>query len=272
MDFANILERLLPITKAAGQIPRRYFRNSFHTHTKGSAIDLVTDADRETELFLRQELTQQFPDFGIVGEEGDDYLPPSGDPDYWWVLDPIDGTTNFAHGLPHFCIIAALATRDFEPVIGVIYNPIYEECYYGYLGGGAYQDGQRLQVSTQSSLITSLLITGFPYDRFQDPDNNLAEHAAFMLQCQGVLRLGSAGLDLACIAAGRAEGFWEQKLNRWDALAGVLLIREAGGVVTDYYGKEDGLLQKKMQIVASNGQIHTAMVDVIQTTRAGLSA
>jgi myo-inositol-1(or 4)-monophosphatase len=272
VDFATILAQLIPLTKQAGDIPRRYFRNNnFATHTKGSAIDLVTDADRETELFLRQHLTQHFPEIGIVGEEGDDYIPPSGDPDYWWVLDPIDGTTNFAHGLSYFCVMVALATRDYTPVIGVIYNPIQEECYYGYQGGGAFQDGQRLQVSTQTHLVNSLLITGFPYDRFHDPDNNLAEHNALMLQCQGVLRLGSAGLDLAYIAAGRAEGFWEQKLNRWDALAGMLLIREAGGTVTDYWGGQDGLHQPKLQVVASNGHIHPAMLQAIQSARAELA-
>jgi myo-inositol-1(or 4)-monophosphatase len=264
MDLANILQTVIPLAKAAGEILKASFSKPIHQDLKG-ATDPVTEVDRASEAFLIENLRQSFPHIGIVGEEGGGYLQDSAE--YLWYVDPIDGTVNYAHGMPIFCVMLALATRDYEPLLGVVYDPLRDECFYGYQGGGAFLNGRRLQVSQQDQLIGSLLGTGFPYDTYISPENNLNEYCAMAVKVQGIRRIGTAGLDLCYVASGRFDGYWEQKLKPWDALAGILMVREAGGFVTDYQGGRQELRVHNMKVIASNGRIHQAMQETILGAR-----
>ena len=182
-------------------------------------------------------------------------------PPYCWVFDPIDGTTNYAHGLPIFCSSLALEI-DGDAVVGAIYDPSRRELFTAERGHGAWLNGQPLRVSSAESLIDSLLVTGFPYTVQHDPGELVGLFAEFLKTSRAVRRLGSAALDLAYVAAGRFDAFWEQKLNPWDMSAGALIVQEAGGIVTDNTGQR--FRSRGGNIVASNGRLHDAMVDTIQ--------
>jgi len=266
MDLQHITNQVQAIIREAGAIVRDYYRKPVTQHNKGT-IDLVTDADRATEAFLADALEKAFPDIAIVGEEGTGYMPDGAT--HQWYVDPIDGTTNFAHKLPHFSVSIALATMDNTPLVGVIYQPITDECFYAYQGGGAFMNDTPLQVTATSTLDTALLATGFPYDRFTSEENNLKEFSAMMLQIQGGRRLGSAALDLAYVAAGRVDGYWEQKVNTWDVFAGIVLVQEAGGIVTNYDNTPVNLhTDGKLRIVASNPTLHPLIVNALGKIRA----
>lgn len=268
MDLFAMLPTAIDVAKAAGDILRRYYAEPLQSNHKGS-IDLVTEADHASEAFLVSALQTHFPQIGIIGEEGADYL--ADEAEYFWFVDPLDGTTNFAHKLPIFSVLLSLATRDYEPLMGVVYDPLRDECFYAVQGGGAWLNGTPIQVAQTPHLLGALLATGFPYDRHTSPENNLAEFQALMLQIQGGRRLGSAGLDLSYVACGRLDGYWEQKLNRWDVLGGMLIVREAGGIVTDYEGGEAELRSPKLKVIASNPVLHPQIQAVIAQARQGLA-
>ena len=225
--------------------------------TKKGEVDLVTEMDRRSETMIVDVLRSAFPDHAILAEEG---TRVEGSTPFRWLIDPIDGTTNYAHGFPVFCVAVALE-REGVPLLGVAYDPSREELFVAERGRGASMNGDSLHVSDSASLDDSLLATGFPYDIRVNPDNNLAEYAAFSLRCRGVRRLGSAVLDLCYVAAGRLDGFWELRLGPWDMAAGALMVEEAGGAVTDLLGGPFAL--EKLQIAASNGRIHREMVAVL---------
>jgi myo-inositol-1(or 4)-monophosphatase len=266
MDSQATLAKAESIAREGGAILREYYQKPREFSLKGE-VDLVTEADRAVEAHIVNALKIAFPQYSIVAEEGNEYSPGKGASDYYWYVDPVDGTTNFSHRLPHFSITLALAGIDRKPEIGVVYDPIRDECFTAYKGGGAYLNGTKIAVSTTSDLISALLCTGFPYDRRTSPENNLKEFNKMILRVQGVHRLGSAALDLAYVACGRLDGYWETKLNLWDCLAGVLLVQEAGGKVTDYRESENLLYQKRPQVLASNGLIHNEMSIVLVTAR-----
>ncbi|MFP4320974.1 MAG: inositol monophosphatase family protein, partial [Anaerolineales bacterium] len=255
-------EGVIKIAREAGKTPRAAFTRPREQDYKGE-IDLVTQADRDTEERIHAILKRAYPHYGIIAEEGHNYTPDGAEPAYQWFVDPIDGTTNFAHRVPHFSISIALTDKDLKPLLGVVYDPMRDECFSAYEGGGAFLNGERLEVSTVHTLKGALLATGFPYDRHHSAENNLPEFNAFLKRAQGVRRMGSAALDLAYVAAGRLDGYWEQKLSQWDCYAGIMLVREAGGQCTDYHGSEDGLRAKSVQLIASNGLIQNAMQAVI---------
>jgi len=202
-------------------------------------------------------LRSAFPDHSILAEEG---TRVEGRAPYRWLIDPLDGTTNYAHGFPFFCVAIAL-DREGLPVLGVAYDPSREELFVAERGRGASLNGDPIRVSRAPSLNDSLLATGFPYDIRENPHNNLAEYAAFSLRCRGVRRLGSAVLDLCYVAAGRLDGFWELRLGPWDVAAGALMVEEAGGRITDLEGGPFSIDQQ--QIVASNGRIHREMIELL---------
>jgi len=224
---------------------------------KKGEVDLVTEMDRRAETLIVDTLRSAFPDHSILAEEGTRVEGPAP---FRWLIDPIDGTTNYAHGFPVFCVAVALE-RDGIPVLGVAYDPSREELFTAERGRGASLNGDPIRVSDSASLNDSLLATGFPYDIRVNPHNNLAEYAAFSLCCRAVRRLGSAVLDLCYVAAGRLDGYWEFRLGPWDLAAGALMVEEAGGAVTDLLGGPFAL--DKLQIVASNGRIHREMVAVL---------
>jgi len=239
--------------------------------SKDSEINLVTEADVASERYIQEALAQRYPNVGLWGEESN--TMPSGD--YFWVVDPIDGTSNFAHNLAYYAVNIALQHGE-ETLLGVTVNPVLGRVYYARPGAGAYvrtTDGQtsRLQVSAVERLRNAFLATGFPYHRDHAADNNLAELGELLPRCNDVRVLGAAALDIAHVAQGVLAAFWEGWLNPWDAAPGVLLVREAGGQATDYWGQEWRL--RSSSLIASNGQpgIHDSLLEGITRARRGLA-
>lgn len=224
-------------------------------------IDLVTEADLAAERLIVERVRSYHPRHAILAEEAGEVVAlGGGDADYKWIVDPLDGTTNYAHGYPVFCVSVALEHKG-EIVVGVIYDPIREELFAAERGEGATLNGRRIRVSDVSDLNRALLCTGFPYD--VRTRTEFARHfAAFIMNAQAVRRDGAAALDLAYVAAGRFEGFWEEGLRPWDVAAGRLLVEEAGGRVTHYDGTPFHVYTPP--ILASNGLVHEAMMRVLQ--------
>ncbi|MGB4703826.1 MAG: inositol monophosphatase family protein [Candidatus Saccharicenans sp.] len=220
-------------------------------------IDLVTNFDRRSEEIIYERLRKAFPGHSFLAEEE---IRQERDSDYCWLVDPLDGTTNYAHGLPVFCVSIALVYRG-EIIAGVVYDPCRDELFTAGRGRGAYLNGSQIRVSTTPELDRSLLATGFPYDVRTSPDNNLNYFSRFAVKAQAVRRLGSAALDLCYVACGRFDGYWEMKLKPWDLAAGALLVEEAGGRVTDFQGNT--FVFSCPNIVASNGLIHSSMLEII---------
>ncbi len=234
--------------------------------TKSTFKDLVTEWDTRAEELIVDRLSARTPAVPILGEEGGAVgkgaADRSGDR---WVVDPIDGTVNFAHGLPWFGICISLERRG-EPIAGVVAAPGLGWEFYGSAGGGAFKDGERLQVSETGDLGQSLLCTGFPYDRATAKDNNFAEWEHFQRKAGACRRFGAASLDLCLVAWGRFDGYWERRLQSWDLSAGALFVREAGGHVTSLTG--GGFATDSGEALASNGRIHGQMVDELAAVAA----
>jgi myo-inositol-1(or 4)-monophosphatase len=229
---------------------------------KKGAIDLVTQIDRDVERMFRALIGGRFPDHAILAEEFERRGDRERASRYTWVFDPVDGTTNYAHGLPIFCSAASLEI-DGEPVVAAVFDPSRRELFTAERGAGAWLNGAPMRVSQADELIDSLLCTGFPYTVQQDAEHLLAVFGAFLRSARAVRRLGSAAIDLCYVAAGRFDGFWEMQLNPWDISAGALLVREAGGAVSDLAG--GGFDSRRGQIVASNGRIHAGMLATIRS-------
>jgi len=272
-SVGDMIHELLPaitaLAHSAGEIVMRHFAAPIPTTTKSSRIDIVTAADTETEAHIVAELRRLCPDHHIVGEEGGGQGASAAGAAYHWFVDPIDGTVNFASKLPHFCISIALATADRRPLLGVVYDPTRRELFAATLGGGATLNGQPLRVTQTAELVDAVITSGFPYDKHTNPDNNLREWAAFLTRIRGERRLGSAALDLCYVGAGRLDGYWEKDLKPYDAMAGMLIAREAGGRVTDYAGGEFPQREDRGRYVASNGRIHAEMLRVLESARVG---
>lgn len=265
MSPEEILPEVAALARAAGAILRRHFAAPIAISArKSTRSDVVTAADTETEAYLVRELIARFPDHHVVGEEGGGQGAPAAAAPLHWFVDPIDGTVNFAGGMPHFCTSIALASPAREPLLGVIYDPCRDEIFSAVRGGGAQLNGRPLRVSGTRALHDALVSTGFPYDKHANPDNNLREWGAFLQHIRGERRLGSAALDLAWVAAGRLDGYWEKDLKPYDAMAGILLVEEAGGRVSDYQGIPRPQQRDRGRYVASNGLLHDAMLQVLQ--------
>jgi myo-inositol-1(or 4)-monophosphatase len=257
-NWQQFLDTAVAAARIAGGYQHYRFSSELDVTLKGDK-NLVTEVDRESERLIVEHLLAVYPDHGIIAEEGE--YPPGSSP-FRWIIDPLDGTTNYAHGFPWFCVSIALETEG-EMVAGVIYNPMHGELFTATSGGGAFLNGSRLCVSGRSPLQNALLGTGFPYDCASDPANNFANFIAFQKSARGIRRAGAAALDLAYVAAGRLDGFWELKLKPWDVAAGVLLVREAGGTVTTFDGSAYDIFNGC--IVASNGQVHGEMTALLAT-------
>lgn len=224
---------------------------------KGEVRNLVSEIDRGAEEMIIRRIRERFPRHEFLAEESGGRLGPAA---FRWIIDPLDGTTNFLHAVPIYSVTLALE-RDGEIVAGVTYDPNRDELFTAAKGEGAFLNGERLRVTSQPDLIQSLLVTGFPYDIAGNPDHPAEHFTNFLHAAQGIRRLGSAALDLAYVAAGRFDGFWEVSLQPWDMAAGRLMVEEAGGRVSDFRGNPSTIHVK--QIVASNGPIHNAMVRVL---------
>jgi myo-inositol-1(or 4)-monophosphatase len=230
--------------------------------TKKGAIDLVTEVDLAVERCIRDMLQERFPDHALLAEESNDPARREVQPGYCWVLDPLDGTTNFAHGLPIFCVSLGLE-RDGEAVFGAVYEPLRRELFTAERGQGAFLNGERIGVSAADDLIEALLCTGFPYDVHQRVDELVGLFGRFLARARAVRRLGSAALDLCYVAAGRLDGFWEAFLKPWDTCAGALIVEEAGGRVTRWDGTP--YQSRHHALVATNARLHAALLAIIQS-------
>lgn len=264
--MANIREVLIEATKIGGEIVMQYFghireRDISYKETEFTdTTNLVTEADTKSEAAIIETIQKYFPDHSFLAEESGTKSATSSP--YRWIIDPLDGTTNFAHGFPVFAISVALQFEG-ELVIGAVYDPTRREFFFAQQGKGAFLNGQQIKTSKCSDLNYAMLATGFPYDvRMSAYGDNLDYFTAFMLKSQAVRRPGSAALDLAYLACGRIDGFWELKLKPWDTAAGVLLVREAGGIAENYrrehYNVEDNDI-----VAAGNRTILDQMHNVI---------
>jgi myo-inositol-1(or 4)-monophosphatase len=259
------LATAVEIVLRAGDIQMARRESGFRVDKKGT-IDLVTEVDLECERMCRAIIAERFPQHDILAEELSSGPTERATSSHRWVFDPLDGTTNYAHGLPIFCASLALEI-DGRPEAAAIYDPTRAELFTAERGEGAYLNGTRLHVSSADRLIDALLVTGFPYDVHQRSADLVALFAAFLSHARAVRRLGSAALDLCYVAAGRFDGFWEQHLKPWDVAAGALVVTEAGGQVTGMDGSPFDPVAA--HLIASNGRVHGAIVDVIREFRSG---
>jgi myo-inositol-1(or 4)-monophosphatase len=258
------------IAREAGARLREFFASGVATEYKGD-VDLVTVADRTVEKLIRARLAEAFPDHGIYGEEG---TRERLEREFRWYVDPLDGTTNFAHGLPHFSVSLGLEHRaaglgdgeDGTLEAGVVYDPMRDELFTAERGRGALLNGRPIHVSGIANLAESLVATGFP-SRKRHASPNIHFYHEFTLRSHGVRRYGSAALDLAYVACGRYEAFWEFHLNPWDTAAGFLMVMEAGGVISDFSG--GAMRLDSREVLASNGHIHTELVGLFADMFAG---
>jgi len=245
--------------RRAGNIIIRATRNLDIVAFKEKAVnDFVSEVDRDAEQAIIRTLRDAYPDHSILAEESG----ASGTSDFQWIIDPLDGTTNFAHGIPHFAVSIAGEDRGVIE-FGVVYDPMRDELFAARRGEGTLLNETRQHVSATATLADSLLVTGFPYDLDRNPENNLNLYARLAMQSRGVRRLGSAALDLAYVAAARFDGYWELRLAPWDLAAGLLLVTEAGGVVSRVDGRPDPL-RAPASVAASNGRIHVALLQALR--------
>jgi myo-inositol-1(or 4)-monophosphatase len=250
----------ISLATEAGKILRDNFGRNIIVSHKGQ-IDLVTEIDLLSEKFIKEQILSHYPRHQILAEEGGLTADKS---EYLWIIDPLDGTTNYAHGYPVFAVSIALEYAG-EVVLGVVYDPMREELFVAEKGAGATLNNRAIHVTTRQQVSDSLLVTGFPYDIKKSALNNLNYFSQFCLTARAVRRDGSAALDLCYTAAGRFDGFWEMKLGPWDAAAGVLLVQEAGGCVSQFDGSEFNL--RAPELLASNGLIHQEMLQLMQQVR-----
>jgi myo-inositol-1(or 4)-monophosphatase len=253
----KLLEAAVSAGREAGALLLQYARAGFRIEYK-NPINLVTDADRAAEQCVIERIRAHFPTHRFLAEERgrvEKAMSP-----YLWIIDPLDGTTNFAHGYPAYCVSIGLEYEG-RCVLGAIFDPTRNELFTAIEHRGAQLNGHPIHVSNTMTLDSSLLVTGFAYDIRETPRNNLDHFSNFALKAQGLRRTGSAALDLCYVAAGRFDGFWEVRLNPWDMAAGSVIVREAGGQLTDFSGKDLSIYGQ--ELVASNGQIHVAMRAVL---------
>ncbi len=254
----EILELAVSIASEVGKIQRDRYDEPHTIETKSSPIDLVTEVDQLSEKRVLERLAEARPDDAVLSEETGGRDGTSG---LRWIVDPLDGTTNYAHGFPHFAVSIGIE-REGVREVGVVYDPMKEELFTATRGGGAFLNGRPIRVSTETELRGALLATGFAYDVHDAEVDNLEYFARFIKRAQAVRRAGSAALDLAYVACGRFDGFWELALHPWDVAAGILIIEEAGGRVTDLYGGTPD--PSGQTCIATNGPLHAPMLDVIR--------
>jgi len=252
------LNEIIQWAKEAGQILRDGY-GQIHQVTNKSAIDLVTEIDQQSEDFLTARILQKYPHHSIIGEENGTQNGHATD--LVWYIDPLDGTSNYVHGLPIFSVSIAFS-RQGKMQFGVVYDPILDECFSAELGGGAFLNGNPIHTAPTEDLINAMLVTGFPYDVHQT-HTNIEEFTHFVLRAQAIRRLGSAALDVCYVANGRLDGYWEYKLRPWDVAAGVLILEEAGGKVSQLDGTPLELTQY-INLVAANPVLHTRMLEILK--------
>lgn len=253
-----MIEKVIHIAREAGEIIRDGFGRNFSVEFKTNASNLVTEIDKKSENAIINFIHKNYPSHTILAEESGKHFYGG---EYLWVIDPLDGTTNFAHGLPIFSVSIGVV-RNNETIAGVVYDVMNDKVYSAEKGGGAFRDNTRLSVSGNSELDKSVLVTGFPYDIKENPNNAIEIFAAFLKKARAIRRLGSAAIDFCYVASGVFDAFWEVHLNPWDICAGKLLVEEAGGVVTNFKNEQIDFYSK--QILASNVKVQNAMIDILR--------
>src|SRR5512141_69480 len=253
------LRDLQDLARAAGEILRAGYEREHQVNYKG-VIDLVTEVDHQSEAFLLGQIQERFPDSYILTEESGEI---QGNRQAIWYIDPLDGTVNYAHHIPIFCVSIAYAAHS-DLTLAAVYDPLRDEMFLSERGQGAYLNGRSLRVSSTSELQKSLLVTGFPYNAWDTPQDNFANFVKFGKLTQGVRRFGSAALDLCYVAAGRFDGFWEMSLNPWDVAAGGLICEEAGARVTNVKGQAD-YISSPQSVIASTPGIHARMLEELNS-------
>jgi myo-inositol-1(or 4)-monophosphatase len=259
IDISRLLDVAKTAALEAGEIQMSFFGKTKEIGHKMNEFDLVTNVDKASEEKILTEIGAHFPDHCFLGEEGG--VHNGKDSDYLWIIDPLDGTTNYAHNFPHFAVSIALYYQN-QPYLGVVYDPFKNEMFWAAEGAGAFLNAEPIQVSNIATLNKSLLATGFPYSREGVLEQNLEYFKKFLYKSQAIRRPGSAALDLCYVACGRYEGFWELNLSPWDVAAGVCIVREAGGKITNF-GSE-GFDYNVKNVLASNGLVHAGMAEVIE--------
>lgn len=257
MDYHEVLNQIVDLAKRVGAFQREnLFKTDLLVDTKSTETDLVTEIDKKSDEMITDYIRTQFPGHSLLTEE---YGKSGLQSDYLWVVDPLDGTTNFSQGLPVFAISIALQHKG-KTVLGVVYNPVIEDLFTAIKGGGAYRNGHKMEVSKKTDLITSVLATGFPYDIAKNPVNNLAYFSAMSVRTRAVRRFGAASYDLALVADGRFDGYWEMALNLWDIAAGALMVEEAGGKIVHFRN------DRKISIIAGNEIICGLILEELRKT------
>ncbi len=248
---------LLKATEASGKILQQYFNGPFEVSSKSTVNDLVTEVDKKSETAIINIIRETYPDHFILSEEVGEIKTDSS---VKWIIDPIDGTVNYANGIP-ICCVSIGVEKDGEMVLGAVYNPFMNELFLAEKGQGATLNGKPIHVSTKAEVSKSCLVTGFPYQWQDMPNNPLVVFERIIKEGIPLRRLGSAAIDLCWVACGRFDGFYEHHLQAWDSAAGYLIVEEAGGKVTDFSGNRFSPYQKK--ILATNGHIHSALLDLV---------
>ena len=263
MDISAKLELLQTAKQAAlkaGEIHLKYYGKKKKISYKSNIFDLVTNVDKEAEQAIIDTIKNDFNNHNIIAEESDKL---NNDSDFEWIIDPLDGTTNYTHDFPHFCVSIALMYKN-ELYLGVVYDAFKKELFHGCKGLGSALNDEKITVSSVTSLSNSLLATGFPYDRDNKSFSNMEYFQSFYHKAQAIRRPGSAALDLCYVACGRLDGFWELKLAPWDTAAGALIVLESGGLVTNFFKDDFDICTK--HIIASNPHIYNEMTEVIKAT------
>lgn len=254
-----MINDLIKISREAGDIVKESFNKNIKISYKSNEKDLVTEVDSLSEKHITDFIKSKYPSHGILAEESGSIKEGE---EYLWVIDPLDGTVNFAHGLPVFSISIGLR-KNKQTIAGVVYDIMQNTVYSAEKGSGSYADSEKIKVTGNEILGHALLVTGFPYAIASDPDNALEKFTALTKAARGIRRLGSAAIDLCYVARGIFDGFWEVSLNPWDMCAGKLIVEEAGGLVTDFDGNEMDIFSKR--ILATNGKIHPAMIEILES-------
>jgi len=252
---------LLEATKEAGKIIQQYFQGSFNIENKEGINNLVTEVDKHSENAIIDIIRKNYPEHSIISEEVGEMLQES---DYQWIIDPIDGTVNFAHGIPICCVSIGLKHKE-ELLLGAVYNPMMNELFFAEKGKGAYLNDKPIKVSSKTNFAKACLVTGFPYKWPNSSEHPIRVFERFILEGLPVRRLGSAAIDLCWVACGRFDGFWEYNLSSWDVAAGYLIVQEAGGRITNFDGEPYSVFDK--ETLATNGHIHEDMLRLIRNKK-----
>ena len=254
-----MIDDLINIAKEAGSVIREGFGKSVKIEFKTGDNNLVTEIDKASEKVITDFIKKKYPSHSILAEEGSG---EQKDSEYLWVIDPLDGTTNFAHGLPIFSVSIGLQ-KNGETIAGVVYDVMRNIIFSAELGSGVEADSEKLTVSNEDNLAHSMLVTGFPYNKKENPDKLFERFIALTKTARGVRRLGSAAIDFCYLASGVFDGFWEVHLHPWDICAGKLIVEEAGGLVTDFHGNKTNIYTKR--ILSTNGKIHKQLIEVMNS-------